>query len=282
MSDIFVSYAREDRRQAQRLAEALEGFGWSVWWDPKLRAGDRFDDVIQSTLKESTCVVVLWSRRSLKSRYVIDEATYALDHSKLIPVAIEKLKDLDLPFRFSRLHTEEIVNPHDTDKILTLEKLAEAIQNIIQPSGNGSPEPIPAVSKSQAGFLDHEIQRSHGFPEEATYDFHAKVRLIAGKFWDSVKRPTAIRSIITAVVWLTLGSIFPKSGWEIFLDLGFSYGTAKNGGLAFGAGLFSAITILILKVGGKKVFWLSRVLYIVGAVGFAGFAVIAVGQLLLG
>jgi hypothetical protein len=30
MSDIFISYAREDRKTAQRLAKALEAQGWSV------------------------------------------------------------------------------------------------------------------------------------------------------------------------------------------------------------------------------------------------------------
>ncbi len=39
MSDIFISYAREDREIAGRLAGALEAAGWSVWWDSKLRAG---------------------------------------------------------------------------------------------------------------------------------------------------------------------------------------------------------------------------------------------------
>jgi hypothetical protein len=33
MSDIFISYAREDRPRAQQLAEALAGQGWDVWWD---------------------------------------------------------------------------------------------------------------------------------------------------------------------------------------------------------------------------------------------------------
>jgi hypothetical protein len=33
MSDIFISYAREDRPRVERLAAALEQCGWSVWWD---------------------------------------------------------------------------------------------------------------------------------------------------------------------------------------------------------------------------------------------------------
>ena len=73
MSDIFVSYKREEQAAARKLADALEKEGWTVWWDPKLRAGERFDDVIEIALKESKCVVVMWSKLSVNSRYVRDE-----------------------------------------------------------------------------------------------------------------------------------------------------------------------------------------------------------------
>ena len=47
MSDIFISYKREEQPEARKLADALEREGWTVWWDPKLRAGEHFDDVIE-------------------------------------------------------------------------------------------------------------------------------------------------------------------------------------------------------------------------------------------
>ena len=31
MSDIFISYAREDRPRVEHLAAALEQCGWAVW-----------------------------------------------------------------------------------------------------------------------------------------------------------------------------------------------------------------------------------------------------------
>jgi hypothetical protein len=33
VGDIFISYAKEEKERAAVLAEALEDFGWSVWWD---------------------------------------------------------------------------------------------------------------------------------------------------------------------------------------------------------------------------------------------------------
>ena len=88
MSDIFISYKREEQPLAKRLSDALEEKGWSVWWDPKLCAGEHFDDVIEQALKDAKCVIVMWSKLSVNSRYVKDEANYALKRKKLIPIAI--------------------------------------------------------------------------------------------------------------------------------------------------------------------------------------------------
>ena len=68
MSDIFISYKREEQAIVRKLANALESEGWTVWWDPKLRAGEHFDDVIEKALNEAKCVIVMWSKRSGQSR----------------------------------------------------------------------------------------------------------------------------------------------------------------------------------------------------------------------
>ena len=39
-----LSWLLKKMDKARQLADALEKQGWSVWWDPKLRAGDYFDD----------------------------------------------------------------------------------------------------------------------------------------------------------------------------------------------------------------------------------------------
>jgi formylglycine-generating enzyme required for sulfatase activity len=107
MSDIFISYKREEQATARKLADALESEGWTVWWDPKLRAGEHFDDVTEKALKESKCVVVMWSKRSVESLYVKDEATYALKRNKIVPVMIEEVQ---LSFRFEGLHTPSLLD----------------------------------------------------------------------------------------------------------------------------------------------------------------------------
>ena len=158
MSDIFVSYKREEQSVARNLADALEKERWTVWWDPKLRAGEHFDDVIEAALKESKCVVVLWSKLSVNSRYVKDEATYALNRKKLVPVAIE---EVDLPFRFEGLHTPHLVGWNGSSDSLEFRKLVEDIRSTL----GDSPEAVPqqtAVSKPATVFRDTLKDNSQG------------------------------------------------------------------------------------------------------------------------
>jgi hypothetical protein len=129
MSDIFISYKREDQATARQLANALESEGWTVWWDPKLRAGERFNDVIEKALNEAKCVIVLWSKRSVQSLYVKDEATHALKRKKLIPVTIQQV---ELPFRFEELHTPSLFNWDGSKDFSEFRRLVEDISTILR------------------------------------------------------------------------------------------------------------------------------------------------------
>jgi hypothetical protein len=70
MTDVFVSYASEDRERVRKLASALETRGWSVWWDRKIIAGQTFDQVIEHEIETAKSVVVLWSKVSISSEWV--------------------------------------------------------------------------------------------------------------------------------------------------------------------------------------------------------------------
>ena len=59
------------------FAEALTDEGFTVWWDASLHSGETFDEVIERNLRDAKAVVVLWSPRSVASRWVRAEATQA-------------------------------------------------------------------------------------------------------------------------------------------------------------------------------------------------------------
>jgi hypothetical protein len=108
LSDIFLSYARDDRDTAAQLAAALEAEQWDVWWDYELVAGDRFREQIQSKLAAARVVMVLWSPRSTRSTFVRDEAARAQARGALVPIVTGGLSFGDLPLGFGETHTEDL------------------------------------------------------------------------------------------------------------------------------------------------------------------------------
>ena len=89
MSDIFISYASADRDETEKIAHALESQGWSVWWDRSIPVGKSFDIVIEEALDAAQCVVVIWSKVSVKSHWVRSEAAEAQRQGKLFPLKID-------------------------------------------------------------------------------------------------------------------------------------------------------------------------------------------------
>jgi TolB-like protein/Tfp pilus assembly protein PilF len=86
---VFVSYARDDRKRALPVIELLEAAGFSVWWDGLLEGGERFFETTAAALDGARAVVVLWSKTSVASHWVHDEATAARDRRVLVPLSID-------------------------------------------------------------------------------------------------------------------------------------------------------------------------------------------------
>lgn len=113
MSDIFISYASEDRESAKMLAHALESQGWSVWWDRKIPFGKIYDEVIADNLAAAHCVIVIWTRHSVRSRWVRTEASEAFERNALIPILMDA--ETKIPLQFKLLQTANLFgwNPGD-------------------------------------------------------------------------------------------------------------------------------------------------------------------------
>ena len=105
MPDIFLSYNREDQGVARWFAEAFVAEGFDVWWDVTLRSGEAYDVVTENALKTARAVVVLWSPRSVVSRWVRAEATIGDRNKTLIPVMIEPC---ERPIMFELTQTADL------------------------------------------------------------------------------------------------------------------------------------------------------------------------------
>ena len=105
MSDVFISYAREDRIYAERVAATLTRQGYDVFWDNEIPPGQTWADFTESKLTASKAALVLWSAASRASQWVREEARIARDHGKLIPVLIDSAP---VPFGFGEMQAADL------------------------------------------------------------------------------------------------------------------------------------------------------------------------------
>jgi|CXWL01.1.fsa_nt_gi hypothetical protein len=122
MADFFISYSRADSALAQRVASALSARGHSVWWDREIKGGDDFRATISRELRSADVVVVIWSKSSVGSSFVCDEADRANKAKKLVPIAFAW--DFEIPMGFGQIHVANFSKWRD-------ESAAEEIDDIL-------------------------------------------------------------------------------------------------------------------------------------------------------
>ncbi len=107
LPDIFISYARSDRARVATIAAGLAAEGFDVWWDPKIEPGETFRGGIEKALTASKCVVVIWSKDSVKRNWVIEEAQEGLDRQMLVPILLDDVVN-ELPRGFKSVQAADL------------------------------------------------------------------------------------------------------------------------------------------------------------------------------
>ncbi|HEV7632586.1 MAG TPA: TIR domain-containing protein [Steroidobacteraceae bacterium] len=150
--DIFLSYNREDHATARRFAECFEAQGLKVWWDVTLRSGEAYDEVTENALRAARAVVVLWSKKSVVSRWVRAEATLADRNRTLVPAMIEPC---ERPIMFELTQTADLSRwSGDAGDKAWVSFLAD-VQQFVRADGAGSNTQLlpqiatPAATTSQ-------------------------------------------------------------------------------------------------------------------------------------
>ncbi len=154
MADIFLSYAREDAAAAHALAGALSSLNYEVFWDRNLSPGDDFRARLQAELAAARCVIVLWSKHSVESNWVLAEVQDAWERGKLVPARIQTV---DIPFPYGSIHTAVLTNWEYGANDAALDCLIGAVGQVVErkPDGPdtdvGVPTPTAFIGATERG-----------------------------------------------------------------------------------------------------------------------------------
>jgi TIR domain len=157
MADVFLSYAQEDRTRARQLADALRERGWDVWWDAHVYVGTSFRAEITRQLETAKCVVVLWSKASIKSAWVIDEAQDGMDRGVLVQALIEGARP---PHGFRGIHWADLTSWSGDTHAEEFVKLSDGITRfapVATPTPAATPRALPPDPPADT-VIDSDVQ----------------------------------------------------------------------------------------------------------------------------
>ena len=100
-AQVFISYSHRNRAVCDRIAAAIEKTGeLSVWYDKGLIPGEEYRKRIVTNIQAADFFIVLLSKSSVCSEWVLDEVEYAKkQRKKILPIWIEDVQlpeDLDM------------------------------------------------------------------------------------------------------------------------------------------------------------------------------------------
>lgn len=146
MTDIFLSYAHEDRARIEPLVAELERRGWDVWWDKRIHAGTQFDVEIESILESTRCVIVVWSKYSIASTWVRSEAHEGMDRGILVPVLLD---DVRAPMPFRQIQAQALFSRHESRSLLD-DNLITSIEGAFSGRQDFTPSATPEAKLQSA------------------------------------------------------------------------------------------------------------------------------------
>ena len=101
MTQVFISYSRNDMEFVQHLAGDLQRTGLDVWWDlSDIQGSDVWERKIEEGLRSSQYFIVVLTPASLESRWVRREYLSADNKSlKIIPLKLKTCNEMPLTLR---------------------------------------------------------------------------------------------------------------------------------------------------------------------------------------
>lgn len=131
MADIFLSYTHVDRPRARPIVEHFEAQGWTVWWDRGIEPGVPWLPEVEAELAKCRAVVVLWSKTSIKSKWVRREAQAGRDKGALVPILLDAGQ---FPKAFADLQATDLSKWQGEAHLDEVEALLRRLASLAPPS----------------------------------------------------------------------------------------------------------------------------------------------------
>ena len=154
---MFISYAQEERPQADHLAMQLHGLGHEPWTDSTLLAGQAWWNVILERIRAVDAVLLVVSPSFLASQACTLERQYAARLGKhLLPVMVSLVPHHILPGELAPLQFVDYTQPGETAAYA----FAKALATIrpANPLPNPLPPPPPVPLSYLSGLRDRLAQ----------------------------------------------------------------------------------------------------------------------------
>src|SRR4029078_11381069 len=102
--------------------------GWSVWWDRRIIVGQAYDQIIERELEAAKSIVVLWSKYSIASEWVRNEAALAAERGVLVPARLERVQP---PLEFRRKQTADLANWNGEPSHSGFQAVCEGVASVL-------------------------------------------------------------------------------------------------------------------------------------------------------
>lgn len=140
---VFLSYTRADQPRAKQVIALLEQNGLKVWWDGLLEGGESFLPTTEAALEGADCVVVLWSKLSVASHWVRDEAQRGRERGCLVPLGLD---GTDPPLGFRQFQVIDVSRWNGKGDGAPADHIVRAVLARTSGEASGLPRPLPPGS----------------------------------------------------------------------------------------------------------------------------------------
>lgn len=141
------------------LVAELEARGWTVFWDRRIPTGSTWRSHIGDALRDARCVIVIWSRHSISSRWVLEEADDAQTRGVLVPVLLDPVSP---PIGFRSIQAADLTQWPSTRESEALDRLLPDIDAVLGSASKGSSAALSSGRISRAGFPAPAPRRRQG------------------------------------------------------------------------------------------------------------------------